>query len=831
MKIVNISEKNNWSDNLLFNNFVHIIIFFHMNYSFYGSLLYASNKSEDLNLFLKKNFQEFSILLKKPSYHFVKTPQRILILLPGEIQSENKELTIKSSSSSSFKLYQDYLSIKSSHQNEEYLGVGYSNGANLILALCDIEKSIKAICFNPIGIGKKFVDTVFYNNHRLSLSEPEVIIYRIKENSLAKSFSWSSDSIKDTPWNPEYSPHNLKNFFDQDINIKIEGISKVFNSIKAISFSPKSGFLLIELENDLNNYFIEAELATIFSIVYSTPGSFSFTLVPADKYNTSGPYQSKVYYPPELEGTIIGHYLWEADWKLKQMDLGMWYDDLTGQMIPITLDISWFKSGFDFYLEESEGKSIARLWFVMEKTEFDYANDKNGVCIKPKKVSIRVQARKLNYNEDMEHGLEDAEGYHTSFKFAEFVNEHMEELCEIIPEIKKLKEICLMVSVAQFFRDDLKIPPEMINLQGLKEKILMVPEFYKKNEVPRLSRRSERKKGNEINILNLCGGVSMISRETHKIFDAKLIKYIKRTDKIVGPFYWSHYEYMSMLIEYEETADEEIPGSFSVFSVCTPNECSHPECNNFVLVDCQKLNSDLDVCIEELSPYSFEGQIFCKDHHPFLCSRKRCQELIAPGESYAELENGKFHASCIICEHCQKGITMSYVYDNGFWHYECAGKGVYVEEKQELTEEIQDHDDVQKKKVEKECIDEENKEKMIVEEKKEKMIDEKEKFKGKIGEKAKPEEEKKTSTSAANTKDHKLNQTKSQTNISENKNPRCSKTETPQTKLTKDKISTETEIKGKSTKSKVSSKPTTTNTTTPTQKKGATAKVGNTLKK
>ena len=794
-----------------------------MNYSFYGSLLHASNKSDDLNLFLKKNFLEFSILLKKSTYCFVKTPQRILILLPGEIQSENKEITIKNSSSKSFKLHQDFLSIKSSHQNEEYLGIGYSNGANLILALCDIEKSIKAICFNPIGIGKKFCDTVFYNKYRLSLSEPEVIIYRIKESSLTKSFSWSSDLIKDIPWNPEYCPHSLKNFFDQDISVKIEGISKMFNSIKAITFSPKSGFLLVEIENDLNNYFIEAELATIFSIVYSTPGTFSFTLLPADKYNTSGPYQSKVYYPPELEGTIIGHYLWEADWKLKQMDLGMWYDDLTGQLIPITLDISWFKSGFDFYLGESEGKSIARLWFVMEKTEFDYANDKNGICIKPKKVSIRVQARKLNYNEDMEHGLEDAEGYHTSFKFAEFVNEHMDELSEIIPEIKKLKEVCLMISVAQFFRDDLKIPPEMINLQGLKEKILMVPDFYKKNEVPRLSRKSERKKGNEINVLSLCGGVSMISRDTRKVYDAKLISYIKRIDKVVGPFYWSHYDYMPMLIDYEETADEEILSSLSLFSVCTPNECSHPECNNFVLVDCQKLNSGLDVCIEELSPYTFEGKIYCKDHHPFVCSRKKCRELIAPGESYAEIENGKFHASCIICEHCRKGITMSYAFDDGFWHYECAGKGIYVEDKEEFTEDIQDRE-IEKKEVEKV-------EESINEEKKEKLMDKKEKVDGKISKNIKQEEEKKTNTSSSKGNDHKSNQGKSQTNIFDNKNARGPKTATAQTKITKDKVSVESETKSNTTKPKGNLKPSTTKTIPSVQKKGASANSGNSSKK
>ena len=32
-------------------------------------------------------------------------------------------------------------------------------------------------------------------------------------------------------------------------------------------------------------------------MVYTYPGEFSFSLVPADKYNPSGPYQLKAYRP------------------------------------------------------------------------------------------------------------------------------------------------------------------------------------------------------------------------------------------------------------------------------------------------------------------------------------------------------------------------------------------------------------------------------------------------------------------------------------------------------------------------------------------------------
>ena len=65
----------------------------------------------------------------------------------------------------------------------------------------------------------------------------------------------------------------------------------------------------------------------------------------------------------------------------------------------------------------------------------------------------------------------------------------------------------------------------------------------------------------------------------------------------------------------------------------------------------------------------------------------------------------------------------------------------------------------------------------------------------------------------------------------DNKNARGPKTATAQTKITKDKVSVESETKSNTTKPKGNLKPSTTKTIPSVQKKGASANSGNSSKK
>jgi len=234
----------------------------------------------------------------------------------------------------------------------------------------------------------------------------------------------------------------------------------------------------------------------------------------------------------------------------------------------------------------------------------------------------------------------------------------------------------------------------------LKSRIQTVEDFYPKDKVPRISRRAEFVRGQDLIVLNLTGGVSMISQVTNKVCQPSLIKYVNRSDEILTPFYLSHYDYVKDLIEYQESTEDEESGFVAAFEFCKPNECSEVTCNNFVIFDCKKVDSSKEL-FQEITPYSFEGRLYCKEHHPYRCGRGLCGEIIFPGESFAELEYGKFHSSCIVCEYCGKGIVSSYLYEKGFWHVECFKFKDEVEERRK-AEKLMEDQKIEKEKKEQE---------------------------------------------------------------------------------------------------------------------------------
>ena len=653
-----------------------------MNYSFYASLLESyenSLLSESALPPLSSSHGPLTSLLSSPPYTFLKDDSYLYLLILGSAHCFGQQLSIKETPHTAFKALQDLISLRQKYPRHKVIGIGYSSGASIMAALADICKDIEAYCFNPVGLGKTTTGMEFYQKYSITNDQPNVTVIRTEADTLSKHFTPPNlEIINVVQHSPKLHPHSLQNFIE-NYEVNVIDIGKIFPTISQISFSPTTGFLLVETSQDLGNYYIEGDIATIFYMVYTYPGEFSFSLVPADKYNPSGPYQLKAYGPEELENTSIGHYLWEADWKLKQLDQGYFYDDLTEQKIPISAEIPWFKSGYDFYSEVSQERSFVRLWFVNEKVDFEYANsEQKGITLQPGPVKIRVEARKLVQNVDSEFGLSDTDHDHTSVKFAKYLTEHFDELCKEIPELQKLKQIASLISMAEFFRDTLKIPKEFFNLEMLKSRMPVVLDFYEKGKVPRLSRREERLEGDFMVTLVVTGGVSLISQSKSQIHNAELIDYLNRSSEYLTPFQITHFDYMRELLEYADTADTSTPASsMYALSLFTPQCCSEEFCNNMVLVDCGNIEeTDLTHVYEELSPYSYLGKLFCAMHHPFRCSRRRCGRIIMPGQGYAELDIGKFHSECLVCEHCGKAVVNKFVVKDGFYHVDCQMKAI-----------------------------------------------------------------------------------------------------------------------------------------------------------
>ena len=288
---------------------------------------------------------------------------------------------------------------------------------------------------------------------------------------------------------------------------------------------------------------------------------------------------------------------------------------------------------------------------------------------------MKVEVRKLAIDSNAEFGLADTNEGHTAYKFAQYLNDHFEELAAEIPEFQRLKQIALLISLAEFFRDTLKVPKDMLNLDLLKLRIPTVQNFYPNDRVPRLSRKEDRIEDGYTITLIVTGGVSMVTQTREPQYKPELVEYINRNAEYLTPFEITHFDYMKKLLDYSEESDNSTETASSLYAVTlfTPQSCSDEYCNNLVIFDSKNVDpfDSLNV-YDEISPYSYQGKIYCQQHHPFRCCREKCpKKIIGPGEAYAELEFGKFHGECLICEECGKAVLNNFAYKNGFFHSQC----------------------------------------------------------------------------------------------------------------------------------------------------------------
>lgn len=275
------------------------------------------NLSQQYKLDFGYDFTRFELEKVFGTTHILKDSEKreIFIIILGSISVEGLQMYIKNIPYETFSALEIFNRYKQQNPSYNFIGVGYSSGACVVAALADITKQIKGICFNPIGLGEIALrDLNSLKKFNLSPEPVEVEIYKIIGDQLSKLYISPGDLNKvfTYPSKPNLNPHSIRNFLDYP-EINLSRISKYFPTLKQITFNPKTGFLLIETDKSDENSCLEGDLATIFYTAYQYPGRFSFTLMPSDPKNPQGPYQQKIYDPPELEDTSIGNALFEAD--------------------------------------------------------------------------------------------------------------------------------------------------------------------------------------------------------------------------------------------------------------------------------------------------------------------------------------------------------------------------------------------------------------------------------------------------------------------------------------------------------------------------------------
>ncbi|CAG9326888.1 unnamed protein product [Blepharisma stoltei] len=651
------------------------------------------------------DFTRFLLIENKGSIYVLADHERreLYYVVIGSIFVEGLQLYIKKVSIDTFSALEVLEKRKKEFKNYDITGVGYSSGACIVGALADIIKQMRAICFNPLGLGEIALRNInSLKKFGLTPDPIDIEVYKIEGDSLSKYYISPGDSnrVHFLPNRPGLHPHSILNFLNYQIPEIHISTSKYFPTIKKISFDPKSGFLLIETEKSDENLYIEGDLATIFYMAYEYPKRFSFTLVPSDPKAPQGPYQRKFYDPPELEDTTVGSALFEADWKLKQLDQGLWFDDTTQQRSPISLDIPWFKSGYDYYASEPDHKGFIRLWFVNDKVDFDYFNAEDGIVIDPKDFKIRVEAMKLQMNVNSEFGLEDTNEETITKEFAAYVTDHFDELASLIPEFHRLKQISLLSAAAEWFRDVLKVPKDMIDTQSLKLRMPKVEDFYPKGQVPRIQRKEQRIEGDYAMTLIITGGINLISQNTEYHYEAHLQEILTRDIEVLSPFHITHYDYVNDLLEYDESTEDEFNENEPVMclvQLMQPHNCSYEGCNSIVEFDSKTIEttSDSNAVYNEINKYTYLGKLYCLEHHPFRCGSENCQlgKVVISGQPYFEAQGKTFHSECLICYACKKPINTSIVLkERGFLHPQCVALDIQMGQEQK-SEEVKKNDE------------------------------------------------------------------------------------------------------------------------------------------
>jgi len=370
----------------------------------------------------------------------------------------------------------------------------------------------------------------------------------------------------------------------------------------------------------------------------------SFSLDPAEPTNPEGPLQRKVHYPSRMGGTLLGDVLFEADYLLKKLSLGL---------VPFPPQLTKLGFGGALDAEASDGKmGWSRLWFVV--SELDVRETADSIDIV--KVRFGVNARSMipDATGELHDAPETVDGY--SKRFAELCTTYHEELADAFPPIKRLREAFSAILVARFL---LAEGEDARYDHGRIHEIAAGASY--EDTAPALRKTSttttETATCKSTLTRTVFGGVSMRIPELS-------VKAPVKTDHDV--------ELTGIVLAAKELLSDPIRSTRRDQLMCAgliplppvvgqPIPCS--ECNDFAVWTCPET-----------------GNPYCKYHRLDIC--EHCFESLA-SIPYCKVQlkatDGKrekvLHVGCFTCAHCTKPLKNSFATHprhDLFFHPECA---------------------------------------------------------------------------------------------------------------------------------------------------------------
>ena len=602
----------------------------------------------------------------------------------GELQkaSLTKEL---------FTIRQKYLEWKNKlGEGVRSVASGQGLGGAVVSALADLEKDVQAHSFQPSGPGlvnpEKRAELL--QAAGVDESPPDLTVYQPTESTVPSAYIPPKvDSVVMVAvQNPADSVKGLLPNVEPDLPPDIpKQLYTMVDSpdLKSITIDSASGMLRLETVDgplSFDERFVGGDIATVFYFVYTHPELCVFSLDPADPKNPDGKYLKKVFYPPELNGTVLGDVLWKADWKLKQLDQGAWFDDSTN----IRTQISDFHSGITFAKEDANsGVAYWRLWFVTDKVVFEKVISPSGVTLECKSVKIRVEARTLTPDPSTRSGFSDLPTPASAgcTKFGKYLTDHFDEVCAKVPEIKRLRQIVLIKSFAEWVRDMMRVPKEMLPLAKLRTLMPVLPPDYALDKVPKITNTVSEPFQNMIKRFVISGGVEISKAQIEEQQPSpQLLARHERAMKGISVFGAPHELLMEWLIEPDTAPcsdDEEARSSY--MQLYAPRQCTFEGCSQLVpLRDSSRNGPSFPFTIKApFSAYTLEGKVYCAEHHPRRCRAVKCQaEDVVILDKCLDIAGMLFHPQCFRCYICEglfEGAKCSRD-QTGFCHRECAEK-------------------------------------------------------------------------------------------------------------------------------------------------------------
>jgi hypothetical protein len=488
------------------------------------------------------------------------------------------------------------------------------------------------------------------------------------------------------------------------------------------------------------------EISEAFKIVFKSSQYPSFSLDPSDPLRPDGPFQQKVYSPDILENTLIGYIMWRADWKLKQISFGIDFNDKTRTYTSIENEIRnkipEYKSTLEIAVERGEGggsHSYSRKWFVIDKVEIEEGKGGRGAYITIRNIKLKVKSMGMAIDASAPSGLRDIETPedHNSRIFARMFNRNFDKFVKLYPEIKELKRIATLLSIIQWLRDSVKMQPEMIDWDYINANCTRVNDGdFSKYKVPSLENKKEKKwevkKETVIRKYTssqfVHGGVnlkiskdnlsSIVKKSADSVIESEIsmetIDSVKKLQEeirelsnfLIKKAKETPSDSFEELYKYELDSIEKLTqklmkrsslsaGILSLPLVKSP-KCS--VCNTMIEFDPNSKAVNECPLFQKYNLNTFEGQVYCRDHHPMKCHKKNCTKNngIILFEQYKQLESGKkFHVECIICFFCNENLEGNMcLLDDHLYHKDCAEyylqNKLYMEEEKQNTQQKQD---------------------------------------------------------------------------------------------------------------------------------------------